>query len=118
MNQIIIKLRPKPAPRPRVYNKRAVMPPDYMSYKELIAIHCRSFKKLEGNLKVELSFSYKTPKRPTTDCPVGDCDNLAKSVLDALEGIAYENDRQVMDLHIKKFYGTEDAVCIRIDNML
>jgi len=30
----------------------------------------------------------------------GDADNLAKSVLDALNGIAYRDDRQVVELHV------------------
>lgn len=31
-----------------------------------------------------------------------DCDNLAKSCLDALEGLAYTNDRQVVELYVGK----------------
>lgn len=33
-----------------------------------------------------------------------DVDNVAKSVLDALNGVAYEDDTQVCNLHIEKHY--------------
>lgn len=94
------------------------MTPKYTSYKEIIQLHCRSFTKLEGKLKVELGFCYKTPKRPTTDIPVGDVDNLAKSILDALHGVAFTDDRQVVELHVKKQYAEDDAVYIDIQNVV
>lgn len=37
----------------------------------------------------------------------GDIDNIAKSILDALNGFAYEDDCQVTRLMISKEYGTE-----------
>ena len=44
----------------------------------------------------------KYPKRKI------DLDNIAKSVLDSLNGIAYKDDSQVMDLHITKEFGEEE----------
>ena len=39
-----------------------------------------------------------------------DTDNLAKSLLDALNGLAYGDDKQIVELEVKKFYGeTEEA---------
>lgn len=32
-----------------------------------------------------------------------DCDNLAKAVLDALNGIAYDDDKQIIELVVRKF---------------
>lgn len=37
----------------------------------------------------------------------GDADNLAKSVLDALNGVAYTDDSQVIALYVEKWYVTE-----------
>ena len=34
-----------------------------------------------------------------------DCDNLAKTILDSLNGVAYADDKQVCELWIKKQYG-------------
>ncbi len=47
---------------------------------------------LEGNLAVEIH-SYIDPRRA-----VPDSDNLAKSVLDGLNGVAWKDDRQVVDV--------------------
>jgi Holliday junction resolvase RusA-like endonuclease len=35
-----------------------------------------------------------------------DVDNLAKTVMDALQGAAYKNDRQVDELHVRRLPGT------------
>jgi Holliday junction resolvase RusA-like endonuclease len=39
-----------------------------------------------------------------------DCDNLAKSILDALNGIAYDDDSQICSLTVHKFYGDTPRV--------
>lgn len=36
-----------------------------------------------------------------------DADNIAKVVCDALNGVAYTDDTQIIDLHILKFYTTQ-----------
>lgn len=43
-----------------------------------------------------------------------DCDNLAKIILDALNGIAYKDDSQVTLLHIAKEYGTQPKVIVEL----
>jgi len=35
----------------------------------------------------------------------GDADNIAKAILDPLNGLAYRDDAQVSDLNVKKRYG-------------
>lgn len=75
-----------------------------------------------------LGFFYQVPKSYSTKrrkaCQDGseaftkhpDLDNLAKAILDALNGIAYEDDRQVVDLHCVKGYSdAEPYVCIIIE---
>ncbi len=37
-----------------------------------------------------------------------DCDNIAKVVLDALNGVAYKDDKQVVSLDVHKLYTTEE----------
>jgi len=36
-----------------------------------------------------------------------DADNLAKAILDALNGIVYNDDSQVVNLHVKKLQGSQ-----------
>ena len=43
-----------------------------------------------------------------------DCDNLAKSILDSLNGLAYQDDRQIIELSVKKFYAEQSEVKIRL----
>jgi Holliday junction resolvase RusA-like endonuclease len=37
-----------------------------------------------------------------------DCENLSKPVTDAMNGIVYEDDHQIVDLRIRKFYSKEE----------
>ena len=37
-----------------------------------------------------------------------DLDNLSKAVLDAMNGIVYKDDCQVVDLHLRKFYNSPE----------
>lgn len=45
-----------------------------------------------------------------------DCDNIAKAVLDALNGIAYKDDSQVADLVVRKRFGEKAHVSVRIES--
>ena len=43
-----------------------------------------------------------------------DCDNLAKSILDSLNGLAYQDDKQVVELFVKKYYAENAEVRVRL----
>lgn len=43
-----------------------------------------------------------------------DCDNLAKIILDALNGIAYKDDSQVTHLCVSKEYGIQPKVIVEL----
>ena len=43
-----------------------------------------------------------------------DGDNILKVVADALNGIAYQDDVQLVDMQVRKFYGDEPRVEVRI----
>lgn len=46
-------------------------------------------------------------KRPDTD-------NVCKSILDSLNEVAYHDDAQVVDCQVRKFYGEDPRVLVRI----
>ena len=46
-----------------------------------------------------------------------DIDNIAKSVLDALNGVAYRDDTQVVELHARKLYSSQPCVMVRIEKI-
>lgn len=52
-------------------------------------------------------------QRPAIKRP--DADNIAKVVLDALNGIAYEDDVQVATVVVMKRYADEEALCVVIE---
>lgn len=45
-----------------------------------------------------------------------DTDNIAKTILDSLNGIAFEDDKQVVALLVKKLYGEEAKVVVSLKN--
>ncbi len=46
-----------------------------------------------------------------------DVDNYHKILQDALEGVVYENDSQVIDLHITKMFGKEAKTTIKVQEI-
>lgn len=82
--------------------------------------------KLEGDLSVDIEGVFSIPKSvskkkheeilmgdvPHTKKP--DCDNMGKVCLDALNGVAYDDDAQINRLVISKKYGEDSKVRITI----
>ena len=46
-----------------------------------------------------------------------DTDNIAKGVLDSLNGIAYKDDKQVVELIVNKFYNNTPYVSVMIEEI-
>ena len=46
-----------------------------------------------------------------------DTDNIAKGVLDSLNGIAYKDDKQVVELIVNKFYSNTPYVSVMIEEI-
>ena len=129
---VVINLDPYPSPRPRFSRRGTYMPSEYTAWK-------KSFLKewLKHNLSkfapgvaiaVDLKFYIKPPKaiarvkknqnilKSETWRVVNkpDLDNLEKSVLDSVNGHAYEDDNQISYLHSRKRYSLNPRVEISI----
>lgn len=63
---------------------------------------------------VELTFTFKAPKKAANRFPPGDADKLARSCLDALTGICWDDDVQVANLFVNKQYGAVEGVLIAV----
>lgn len=107
--------------RPRMGRSGVVYTPKetlvYENYvKMCYSDYARQFEWLpyENQVKAEIDVLVAVPKsdskakkkakiegviRPTVK---PDCDNLAKSILDSLNGLAYQDDKQVVELIVKK----------------
>lgn len=64
--------------------------------------------KLTTKGMAKISGALKPSKKP-------DCDNIAKIVLDALNGMAYKDDSQVYELTVKKKYGEIAKVIVELE---
>lgn len=129
---VVINLDPYPSPRPRFSKRGTYMPSEYTAWK-------KKFLKewLKHNLSkydpgvaiaVDLKFYIKPPKaiarvkknkQALEDETIivvkkPDLDNLEKSVLDSINGHAYEDDNQISDLHSCKRYSLNPRVEIVI----
>ncbi len=60
-----------------------------------------------GPLRVEINFYFPKPKKPTNPYPRGDVDKLLRSCLDAMTGIVWRDDSQVVEVSGTKSYVTE-----------
>lgn len=100
------------APRPRFVKGtgRTYMPDKYAKHKERVARAYRDAggEVLGGPVSVDIGVTRHLPgsrpkrveREPDTVKP--DADNVAKAVLDALNGVAYADDAQVVSLRVTK----------------
>ena len=104
--KITAEITPIPLGRPRVNttNRGRYLPKRSKDFKEELAqlVKLKRPKCSEKPLKVTLHF-YKNVK--ATGKTYGDLDNLAKAVLDALNGILWQDDSQITELHAYKHKG-------------
>ena len=100
---ITIPVDPIPQPRPKFGNGRAYQPKRIVEYKEVVKLAgmsaMRERKIIEREIAVTLIF-YR--KYSPTSRSYGDFDNLAKAVCDALNGIVYKDDSQIVRCVIEK----------------
>ena len=122
-----VKGTPQPKERPRA-TMRGTYPVMYTPkntvqferYVKEVASKYAPPKLLSGALYMTLSFYLQRPQSLSSkvmyDIKRPDVDNLAKSIMDALEGVIYEHDAQVIHLDVTKDYGTP-RVEITIEEM-
>ena len=105
---ILAELEPVPFPRPASNGRRRFNPPRYSAFKDslgLIANRAMNGRApLTGNIKLTVVFAKNRPANITSR-NWGDLDNHLKAVLDALNGIAFFDDRQVTEIHAFKLCG-------------
>lgn len=119
--RILVPGEPVPKSRPRVVGGHAYTPRRTMEYEKQIAL---AYRAEHGNtsfetgvpLRMEVNFGLKIPtskskrvKRAMEDGevrPTGrpDVDNLQKCVQDALNGVAYADDAQIVEVVASKRY--------------
>lgn len=133
--QFIVEGKPQGKARARTfYNSRAgkmqsITPEQTKSYENLIRWKYKAAGGKyygEKTLQVNIEAFYPVPKgfskakindaidgnlRPTTK---PDCDNIIKVVLDALNGVAYYDDKQVICVSCNKYYAQQGYLLVQI----
>jgi Holliday junction resolvase RusA-like endonuclease len=123
--RFVVKGEPVAKPRPRVVTQEgrthAYTPKHAKEWEETVqwfAAQHRPATPLDGPLAVALIFYLprpKTVKRPRPSVRP-DIDNYAKAVMDALNGVMWKDDGQIVKLHCEKRYG-EPRVEIEIQEV-
>lgn len=103
---------PRPKERPRFgAGGRVYTPERTMQYERAVAqqgaLWCGPAWSRHGTYRVTLRFVFEREPR----C---DVDNCAKAVLDALNGIAWDDDKQVVELRASKLVDPSVAPCTQI----
>ena len=117
--------RPVPKARPRVVNGHAYTPRETAAYEAAVRwcykAVARGAEPLRVPCAVEMVFRFPIPAsarrktmpdkikagEPYTSRP--DADNLAKAILDALNGLAFADDALVVEISARKEYGEPGA---------
>ena len=119
--------------RPRFNGKFAYTPKETVNYENWVKAcyleKYRNEKPFEKALEVNIIAFFEIPKStskkkkeqmlnneiyPTIK---SDTDNIAKSILDSLNGIAYLDDKQVVDLRVRKQYAEVPSVSVWISEV-
>ena len=82
------------------------------SYKPFIAKITAIYRPPKSTGKKKLQELIGTPYTKTPDT-----DNVAKAILDALNGLAYKDDKQVSKLIVDKQYGTENKIIVELEEI-
>jgi Holliday junction resolvase RusA-like endonuclease len=110
MIELRLPVNPVPCPRPRMTRSgRTYYPRKYNKFKKEVAtvlpgclFDAGLHRKLEGPLLVKVALLVQRPKQTKLRYPSPDIDNYCKSVLDALNGYAWTDDTQVVELEATK----------------
>lgn len=111
----IIPDQPIPLARPRFSKYGTHVWDSQQAEKNWVATYLRFLRKeepLEGPLKLSFEFNMKHAKKKGYHMGRPDIDNLVKFYMDCLNGILYEDDKQVVSLVATKVYNTEPCTKI------
>lgn len=113
MQTFEVEGQPVPWKRTQGAGKRRYTHPKYRAWKKQIQVAARAAGVVLVDGAVCLTVEARVENRRFADV-----DNLAKAVLDALEGIAYGNDRQVCELRARRVLDREaPGLCVTVQEV-
>lgn len=126
---ITIPIKPVPKGRPRFASAghQVFTPSKTHAAENTIAVLVLNKMKLSGMqmiatgpVKVTAEFFFRTAekrKHETAKSSRPDVDNLGKTVLDALNGVAFKDDGQVSEFNCSKRYAEQDSIRLVIEEL-
>jgi Holliday junction resolvase RusA-like endonuclease len=136
MKEIILKFNVKPMAKQSFRTTRKgykYLDASVMKYRKTLRTMARiqmreqKAEKLDGAISIEILYAFQRPQSlrkkerseidsgksmPKTTKP--DIDNLTKAILDALNGIAWNDDAQVAQITAKKVWSKQDQIEVKI----
>ena len=117
--------------RPRVTRHGTYTPQKTADYEKLVQdiYRINKFPKLEGYLSMSVSAYYPIPKSTSKverekmikgillPDKKPDVDNVLKCICDALNKVAYDDDKQIISMNIVKYYSENPCVVIRLEEI-
>lgn len=130
----------KPVPAVRMTQRSKYADPaakKYLTYKKLVAasaisaMNRKALEKIDGTVSVQIDIFYEVPKSYTkkrktdiyeSDYQIrpevrGDIDNVAKSILDGMNGICFKDDIQVVELIVNKRFDDAAGVSVMVKSI-
>ena len=127
------KVQAKQRPRFNRYSGRTYTPNETIAYENWVkTCYLEKYKDkelMEKPLRITIRAFFEIPKSTSKKkkqqmlnnevLPMvkPDTDNIAKSILDSLNGIAYKDDKQVAELIVYKFYNDTPYVNVTIEEI-
>lgn len=117
MIKFCAECEPLPQPRPRFSFGRCYQPKKIVEYKQLVASAAKAAMKdlepMTGALKLSIKL-YR--KFKATSRRFGDFDNHAKAICDALNGVCFADDSQVVSCTVEKIQSEQQHIEVSIDS--
>ena len=128
MTEFTVQGKPKGKGRPRFYQGHAVTPPETRRYEAAVRsafVNANGYKH-QGAIAVSIEAHFQIPQSATKAKKAAmlrhdvrpsrrpDADNIIKIVLDALNGLAYDDDSQVVSVACSKWWSLSDQVIVTV----
>lgn len=126
--RITIPGKPKAKDRPIFFNGHAYTSKSTRAYEKKVKSIWKDKTSItfHGAVDVSITAYYQIPKSTSKVAKEmmlegirlpgkkPDADNIGKIIMDALNGLAYDDDKQVVDLHVSKRYAEEAHVDVEV----
>lgn len=121
----------KERPRVNMYTYRVYTPNKTKDYEFLVQQYFRmqypKYETLKGRISINIIAYLKIPKSTSktkvqemlenkiSPTKKPDADNIAKSILDAMNGLVFEDDNQVSKISVEKRFALEEKAVIEVE---